>query len=158
MTMVTIWLHFRGIINSAPHLLHDSKNRGRASPVNHNMGAASPQSWTRVARQCQLSQLQLPGCRAARLPAPFYVSLRSICCFNNKAWGPQAIAWGPQGPGFVVKTKGNEKRSRAARQIVNAHAFKLTGDARPRFVDELCSKSGGDAREAMTVGCKPTSI
>ena len=24
------------------------------------------------------------------------------------------------------------------------------------FVDELCSRSGGDAREAMTVGCKPT--
>ena len=34
----------------------------------------------------------------------------------------------------------------------------LTGDARPRFfVDELCSRSGGDAREAMTVGCKPTT-
>ena len=32
----------------------------------------------------------------------------------------------------------------------------LTGDARPRFFDELCSRSGGDAREAMTVGCKPT--
>ena len=31
----------------------------------------------------------------------------------------------------------------------------LTGDARPRFF-ELCSRSGGDAREAMTVGCKPT--
>ena len=30
------------------------------------------------------------------------------------------------------------------------------GDARPRFFDELCSRSGGDAREAMTVGCKPT--
>ena len=23
-------------------------------------------------------------------------------------------------------------------------------------IDELCSRSGGDAREAMTVGCKPT--
>ena len=23
--------------------------------------------------------------------------------------------------------------------------------------DELCSRSGGDAREAMTVGCKPTN-
>ena len=34
----------------------------------------------------------------------------------------------------------------------------LTGDARPRFFDdELCSRSGGDAREAMTVGCKSTS-
>ena len=40
----------------------------------------------------------------------------------------------------------------------------LTGDARPHstilcIVDELCSRSGGDAREAeaMTVGCKPTS-
>ena len=32
----------------------------------------------------------------------------------------------------------------------------LTGDARPRFFDELCSRSGGDAREARTVGCKPT--
>ena len=29
----------------------------------------------------------------------------------------------------------------------------LTGDARPRFFE---SRSGGDAREAMTVGCKPT--
>ena len=25
------------------------------------------------------------------------------------------------------------------------------------LVDELCSRSGGDAREAMTVGCKPAS-
>ena len=25
-------------------------------------------------------------------------------------------------------------------------------------IDELCSRSGGDAREAMTVGCKPTSF
>ena len=25
------------------------------------------------------------------------------------------------------------------------------------LVDELCSRSGGDAREAMTVGCKPTT-
>ena len=25
-------------------------------------------------------------------------------------------------------------------------------------LDELCSRSGGDAREAMTVGCKPTSL
>ena len=33
----------------------------------------------------------------------------------------------------------------------------LTGDARPRFFDELCSRSGADAREAMTVGYKPTN-
>ena len=32
----------------------------------------------------------------------------------------------------------------------------LTGDARPRFFE--CSRSGGDAREAMTVGCKPTTV
>ena len=25
-------------------------------------------------------------------------------------------------------------------------------------IDELCSRSGGDAREAMTVGCKPTTL
>ena len=40
-------------------------------------------------------------------------------------------------------------------------AFRLTGDARPRFFeffDELCSRSGGDASEAMTVGCKPTTF
>ena len=37
----------------------------------------------------------------------------------------------------------------------------LTGDARPRFFESMSfvprSRSGGDAREAMTVGCKPTS-
>ena len=47
------------------------------------------------------------------------------------AWGPQAL----------------RERKR----------LKLTGDARPRFF-ELCSRSGGDAREAMTVGCKPTRL
>ena len=26
------------------------------------------------------------------------------------------------------------------------------------YDDELCSRSGGDAREAMTVGCKPTKV
>ena len=31
----------------------------------------------------------------------------------------------------------------------------LTGDARPRFIT-LCSRSRCGAREAMTVGCKPT--
>ena len=38
----------------------------------------------------------------------------------------------------------------------------LTGDARPRFVESyvitLCSRSRCGAREAMTVGCKPTTL
>ena len=41
----------------------------------------------------------------------------------------------------------------------------LTGDARPRFFEFwtrrwalLEERAGGDAREAMTVGCKPTTI
>ena len=36
--------------------------------------------------------------------------------------------------------------------------FLLTGDARPRFFESwtLCSRSTCGAREAMTVGCKPT--
>ena len=32
----------------------------------------------------------------------------------------------------------------------------MTGDARPRFFITLCSRSRCGAREAMTVGCKPT--
>ena len=35
------------------------------------------------------------------------------------------------------------------------HILVLTGDARPRFIT-LCSRSRCGAREAMTVGCKPT--
>ena len=40
------------------------------------------------------------------------------------------------------------------------HGRNLTGDARPRFFESyvitLCSRSRCGAREAMTVGCKPT--
>ena len=59
----------------------------------------------------------------------------------------------------MLQLKITEDRSIQGQYIIQNNLICLTGDARPRFfeswksfVDELCSRSGGDAREAMTVG------
>ena len=51
----------------------------------------------------------------------------------------------PRGAGrAIVKPRYNAGRGRKN--------FELTGDARPRFFESLCSRSRCGAREAMTVG------
>ena len=57
---------------------------------------------------------------------------------------------------------GRARRARIRADLVRARQETptsiLTGDARPRFFESLCSRSKCGAREAMTVGCKPTNI
>ena len=78
-------------------------------------------------------------CRAAR--ARGY-------CLRFPMLRQKLIAWRwPIGPGF---SRGRQRGSRAYNDVKQS----LTGDARPRF--RLCSRSRCGAREAMTVGCKPT--
>ena len=67
------------------------------------------------------------------------------------------VAGAPEGCRFAAAGPNNVRQRHAKLWVDNLLARTLTGDARPRFFETLCSGSRCGAREALTVGYQPTS-